>query len=335
MEAAEAGSRIRRQGHVDPWNPDRLTADREPGNVGTDPHPGHRTSGPSGPAALGQQSPARGDDALVAVLHPFPSIATAAVALAVALIFRMPVGPRLWLMFFTMLMAQFSIGVLNDWADRSADARAGRPRPVASGRISPNVAFGMATAFGLLGIGGAAIFGLRSVLLVLVGLAAGWAYDLFLKPTVLSFVPFAIAFPLLALWVAEVAGRPLPMAWLIPLGGVPLAIAIHLADAIPDRGYDAEAGLRTLPVVLGFPRTEVLAGLLLVVGVVITYWAVWRIGQFPWPLFGPLVLVVLYFANALPRTLRDLALRRQVAKFCLIADAACCGVILSLVASHG
>jgi hypothetical protein len=52
-------------------------------------------------------------------------------------------------------------------------------------------------------------------------------------------------------------------------------------------------------------------------------------------LFSPLVLVALYFANALSRSSRNLALSRQVAKLCVIADAACCGVILSLVSSHG
>ena len=238
-------------------------------------------------------------------------------------------------MFFIMLMAQFSIGILNDWADRFSDARAGRKRPVAIGRIAPGIALGLAVALGLVAIAGAASFGLKSFVLVLVGLGAGWAYDVFLKPTVLSFVPFAIAFPVLVVWVAEVAGRPLPMGWLIPLGGVPLAIAIHLADAIPDRRYDADAGLRTLPVVLGFPRTELIAGALLMIGVATMFWGIWRIGLSPWPLLSSLVLVALYFLNALSRTSRDPALATQTAKFCLIGDAAICGVMLTLAASHG
>ena len=234
-----------------------------------------------------------------------------------------------------MLMAQFSIAVLNEFADRFSDARAGRPRPVATGRISPGLALGMAIGFASVALLGAAFFGLSSVILVLVGLAAGWAYDLFLKPTVLSFVPFAVAFPLLVVWVADAAGEPLRMPWLIFLGGVPLAVAVHLADAIPDRVYDGQAGLRTIPVVLGFPQAELLAGALLMIGVVITYWATWRIGRWGPLLFSPVVLVALYLLNALSGPSGNTRLKEQVAKFSLIADAALCGLYLSLVASHG
>lgn len=250
------------------------------------------------------------------------------------MIFGVPFGRRLALLFLTMLAAQFSIAVLNDWADRFSDARARRARPVATGRIPPKLAVGVAIVLAVLAIVGAGFFGLRSVLLMAVGLAAGWAYDLVLKPTVLSFLPFAVAFPLLVVWVADASGHALPMVWLIFLGGVPLAVAVHLGDAIPDRDYDGAAGLRTLPVVLGFPRAELLAGFLLVVGVAITFAGLWFAGQWRWVLLSPVVLIVVYFLSALSQRSRNPAFSRQVAKFCLIADAAGCGLMLSLVASH-
>lgn len=251
-----------------------------------------------------------------------------------ALVFRLPVGPRLWLLFLTMLTAQFSIAVLNEWADRFADARAGRPRPVATGRISPSLALGAAIVFAVLALGGAALFGLSSLLLVGIGLAAGWSYDLFFKPTVFSFLPFAIAFPLLVVWVAVASGHALPSAWLVFMGGAPLAVAVHLADAIPDRAYDRDAGLRTIPVVLGYPRAELLAGWLLIAGLAISDWQLWLHGLWRWPLLSPVVLVGLYFINALAQPSRNYVLTRQVAKFCLIIDAAACGVLLSIVASR-
>src|SRR5258708_37953945 len=107
-------------------------------------------------------------------------------------------------------------------------------------------------------------FGTVALLLVGVGLACGWAYDLRLKGTPLSFLPFAIAFPLMPFWIGLVAGRPAGSLGVLFLGGSPLAIAIHLADAIPDRDRDRAAGLRTLAVRLGSPGAEmVAAGLLL------------------------------------------------------------------------
>ena len=121
------------------------------------------------------------------------------------------------------------------------------------GRIAAPLALGLAIVFALGALPGALAYGTAGIL-VLLGLGAGWAYDLWLKPTPLSFLPFAIAFPLLPAWVGLVAGRPLPsLAWLF-IAGVPLATAIHLADSLPDVELDRAAGLRTLAVQLGFQR---------------------------------------------------------------------------------
>jgi len=54
------------------------------------------------------------------------------------------------------------------------------------------------------------------------------------------------------------------------LGGSPLATAIHLADAIPDRDRDLAAGLRTLAVALGRPGSEMVAVGLLLIGTLVS-----------------------------------------------------------------
>lgn len=151
-------------------------------------------------------------------------------------------------------MTQLSISALNEWADRDRDALAQRPRPVASGLIPPRVAMALAILFGICAVPGALLFGSGSLLIVLVGLAAGWAYDLLLKPTPLSFVPFAVAFPLLVVWVSIAAGRPLHSWVLLFLVGSPLAVAIHLADSLPDIEMDASTRVRCLAVALGVQR---------------------------------------------------------------------------------
>ena len=165
-----------------------------------------------------------------------------------------------------MLLVQFSVSALNEWADQDLDGRSGRPRPIPLGLLSSRAAAVVAVleAAAAVALSLLSGFGPLAFLLVLLGLACGWAYDLKLKRTPLSFLPFAVAFPLVPIWVAMIAGRPLEALGPVLLGGIPLAVSIHLADAIPDRAPDRAAGVNTLAVTLGRPGAEIAAvGLLL------------------------------------------------------------------------
>jgi 4-hydroxybenzoate polyprenyltransferase len=207
------------------------------------------------------------------MLHPVPSILTAAAAVGFAWIFGLSFADaRIWWIAAIMLLAQFSISVLNDWADADLDAKAGRPRPVPLRVVSRGAALVIAVvcAVGALVLSAISGFGLVPFLLVVIGIGCGWVYDLRLKRTPLSFLPFAVAFPLMPLWVGVIAGHPLSSLGVILLAGAPLATAIHLADAIPDREADRAAGVKTLAVALGSPRAEFAAAGLLLIGSVIT-----------------------------------------------------------------
>jgi 4-hydroxybenzoate polyprenyltransferase len=182
-----------------------------------------------------------------------------------------------------MLLVQFSISALNEWADQDLDRRAGRRRPIPLGLVSPGAALGVAVvgavgAFLLCVLSG---LGTVALLLVGVGTACGWAYDLWLKGSPLSVVPFAIAFPLMPFWIGVLAGRPLSSLEILFLGGSPLAAAIHLADAIPDRDRDRAAGLKTLAVSLGSPGAEMAAAGLLLIGTLVSLVLIIRRGQTP------------------------------------------------------
>lgn len=148
-------------------------------------------------------------------------------------------------------MTQLSIGALNDWADRRSDALARRPKPLVIGDASPTLALGLAILFALGVLPGAVMFGTTAALVLAVGLAAGWAYDLVLKPTPMSVVPFALAFPLLPSWVAVIAGFRLSQLSSLMVAGAFLAAAIHLGDSLPDLEMDARSGVRSLGVMLG------------------------------------------------------------------------------------
>ena len=194
------------------------------------------------------------------------------------------IGPRdlrFWWIAAIMLLVQFSISALNEWADADLDQRAGRRRPIPLGLVSPGTGLVVAVvcAVGAFLLCVLVDLGTTALLLVGVGTACGWAYDLWLKRGPLSFVPFAVAFPLMPFWIGVLAGRPLGSLLILFAGGSPLAAAIHLADAIPDRDRDRDAGLRTLAVALGKPGAEMAAAGLLLVGTLVSLVLIIRRGQ--------------------------------------------------------
>jgi 4-hydroxybenzoate polyprenyltransferase len=210
---------------------------------------------------------------VLAVLHPIPSALTTLAAVGFTVIFGIGPGDRrLWWIAAIMLLVQFSISALNEWADASLDQEAGRRRPIPLGLLSPSTALTVAAlcAVAAFLLSTLAQFGTVALLLVGIGLACGWAYDLRLKRTPLSFLPFAIAFPLMPFWIGLLAGRPASALGILFLGGSPLATAIHLADAIPDRDRDRTSGLRTLAVALGQPTAELVAVGMLLVGTLVS-----------------------------------------------------------------
>jgi 4-hydroxybenzoate polyprenyltransferase len=216
------------------------------------------------------------------LLHPIPSLLTTVAAVGFGLIFGIGPGDfRLWWIAAIMLLVQFSISALNEWADADLDRQAGRQRPIPLGLVSPGSALTASVMFAVAAflLSTLANFGAVALLLVGIGLACGWAYDLRLKGTPLSFLPFAIAFPLMPFWIGLLAGRPASALWVLFLGGSPLATAIHLADAIPDRDRDAAAGLRTLAVTLGQPGAEMVAAGTLLVGTLVSLVLTIRRGQ--------------------------------------------------------
>jgi 4-hydroxybenzoate polyprenyltransferase len=94
--------------------------------------------------------------------------------------------------------------------------------------------------------------------LLLVGLSAGLAYNAGLKDTRCSWLPYVVAFAVLLPYV----WRSLDVydegfVWLYAVGA-PLALAAHVANALPDVEGDAAAGARGVVVALGRRRALLL-----------------------------------------------------------------------------
>ena len=176
---------------------------------------------------------------LARLVHPFPSALDAAVTVALALLAGAS-GGRALLLGASMLAIQLSIGTFNDLVDLPADAITGRSKPLVDGWVGARPALGVGVACGLAGLVLAGFAGLATCLVACAGYGIGLAYDLRLKASPWSWLPYAAGIPLLPVfaWIGatgELPGPILGLAGLGVLGGASLAIANALADAERDR----------------------------------------------------------------------------------------------------
>jgi 4-hydroxybenzoate polyprenyltransferase len=207
--------------------------------------------------------PARPVTALIRASHPEPTVAVTAFALILAGVARNDAG-TVFTVGLAVLFGQLVIGWSNDRLDVGRDAAAGRAdKPLATGDLSPGLvdgALAVAAAGALVcsfALGWRA--GAASVWVV------GWgvAYNLGLKATVASWVPYALAFGALPAVATLALYTPRwPPLWVIGAGAL-LGVAANLTNALPDLVDDAHTGVRGLPHRLGARRSLLLAAALL------------------------------------------------------------------------
>lgn len=163
-----------------------------------------------------------------------------------------------------VLAGQLSVGWSNDYLDRHRDVRTSRPdKPIAAGVIDADTVAAAAWAALAASVPLSFASGPRAAAAHLAGVAAAWGYNLGLKRTVFSPVPYAIGFGgLPAFVVLGLDGHPKPPAWLIAAGSL-LGMGAHFANVLPDLEDDIRTGVRGLPHRLGAPTSAVLAAVLL------------------------------------------------------------------------
>jgi 4-hydroxybenzoate polyprenyltransferase len=154
-----------------------------------------------------------------------------------------------------MTSIQVAIGMVNDLVDAPADAIAKPAKPIPSGLVPARAARLLA----MIAVGVAVVLSIPSgwgtVALGLVCLAVGLTYDLALKGTAWSWLPFAVGIPLLPVfaWYGAVGMLPAPFAVLIPTA-VAAGAALAIGNAIADLERDEASGVTSIATALGAER---------------------------------------------------------------------------------
>lgn len=219
---------------------------------------------PDGPAAgAGVRETAWvGVTALIRACHPEPTAAVTAITTALAV--SAGRGPGSAWVTAALLSGQLSIGWSNDWIDADRDRTTGRPdKPAARGELAPatlrTAAFAAAAGCVPLSLA----MGWRPGVLHLLAVAAAWVYNLRLKASALSWLPYALAFGAIpSIVTLGLPGSPWAPAWATAAGAL-LGVGAHLANVLPDLADDAATGVRGLPHRLGERRAAALSALLL------------------------------------------------------------------------
>lgn len=231
--------------------------------------------------------------ALLAAAHAGPTVAVSAITALLAVAGDLPAAAVV-LVSGAVLTGQLTIGWANDLLDAERDRAVGRTdKPIADGRVPRSLVLGSLAAAGVACVALSLGAGLRSGLVHLVLVVAmGQAYNLGLKATAWSWVPYALAFGSLPAVVSLAAPEAVVAPWWLLVAGASLGVGAHLLNALPDLADDEATGVRGLPHRLGSHRSRLLAAVLLGV-------ASLAAGLGPAGAPGPLLVVGLLVATVL------------------------------------
>jgi 4-hydroxybenzoate polyprenyltransferase len=184
--------------------------------------------------------------AIVGLLHPVPVMMTivAAIAFAFAAGHGRPQFPLLARVVAIVLFSQVAIAVFNDICDLDSDSISQPRRALPRGVIALGTAYTIVVLCCALTVSIAITLGWWSIVLVTLGTALGLSYSVWFKRSPASWVPLALAFPLLPVWEFGLLHSHVDLLWTIPVVGIPASVAVHLSDALPDREMDYIAGMR-------------------------------------------------------------------------------------------
>jgi 4-hydroxybenzoate polyprenyltransferase len=178
-------------------------------------------------------------------------------------------GPA-YVIAFTVATGQLVVGWSNDLYDYKDDLAHKRTnKPLVSALITPQylmkclrfmVPFSfIANLLGPLGFKGGLVY--------MLGIACGVAYNFHFKFSILSPLPYAIAFAALPSSIA-LSKDITPPVWMW-LGGALFGMAAHFINVIKDMKEDQVSGIQGLPQRLGTKKSIVVAAALIAAGILV------------------------------------------------------------------
>jgi 4-hydroxybenzoate polyprenyltransferase len=206
---------------------------------------------------------------LVRAAHPGPAAAVVTLSVLLAVVAGLGAG-RVVLVALAVLAGQLSVGWSNDLVDEVRDRAVGRgDKPVAAGQVSSRAVRTACAASVVAVVVLSFACGAWAGVVHLFCVASAWAYNLWLKSTVWSWVPYAVSFGGLVVFVT-LAGRPPALPpWWMPVAAGLLGVGAHLLNVLPDLDDDALTGVRGLPHRLGARSLPRVATVVLLAGSVV------------------------------------------------------------------
>ena len=173
-------------------------------------------------------------------------------------------GPAL-VIAFGVFLGQLLVGFTNDLNDYLDDLKHKRmAKPLVSGQITTTellTAMKIVAPFTVL-INILGPLGLKGGLVYLFGVGMGVSYNFFFKSTLLSPIPYALAFSALVSCVVLATDRTPPL-WYISAAAL-IGVAAHFANVLKDLDQDLESKIKGLPQHIGKKGSRLVISLLLI-----------------------------------------------------------------------
>lgn len=236
--------------------------------------------------------------ALAAAAHGGPCVAVTALSALLAVSADLDLATGV-VVTAAVLAGQLTIGWGNDLVDARRDAAVGRTdKPLATGALPRALVERCLVVAAVACVVLSAACGWRSGLVhvvLLVGM--GHAYNLGLKATALSWLPYAVAFGSLPAVVSLAGdGHPWPAWWLLGAGAA-LGVGAHLLNTLPDLADDGRTGVRGLPHRLGEGPSRVVAAAVLLAASALAALGPAKAGALTWVALGAVAVLAVVAAT--------------------------------------
>ena len=173
-------------------------------------------------------------------------------------------GPA-YIIAFGVFLGQLLVGFTNDLNDYQDDLKHNRRnKPLVGGQITTaqllraiKIVAPIAVVVNIVGP-----LGVKGGLIYLFGVGIGISYNLYFKSTLLSPLPYAIAFAALVACIVVATDRNPPL-WLMSAASL-LGVAAHFANVLKDLDQDLSSGIKGLPQRVGKRYSRIIVSLLLI-----------------------------------------------------------------------